>query len=309
MRQNVMLPTACAVDCHRPMLSTREKIAIARVLNLAIVGARRVAGRTPHVSVRRRQVRWVLDLNEGIDLAIYLGLYQRVPRRAVRWIAPGALVLDIGANIGAHSLPLAHAVGPDGRVIAIEPGDYAFARLKANAAANPELLPQFVPIQAALTADAAAPASEETVRFYSRWPLRGGGSDRHPKHLGAPETAVAARFLTLDTLLQELRHGNAIEQPVAFIKLDVDGHELDVLRGAAHTLATEKPAILIEIAPHVQDEVPQRLDDLLGVLAAHGYRLEASDSGERLPMSAPALRALIRDGASIDALARADEGA
>jgi hypothetical protein len=96
------------------MLSTREKIAIARVLNLAIVGARRVAGRTPHVSVRRRQVRWVLDLNEGIDLAIYLGLYQRVPRRAVRWIAPGALVLDIGANIGAHSLPLAHAVGPDG---------------------------------------------------------------------------------------------------------------------------------------------------------------------------------------------------
>ena len=147
------------------------------------------------------------------------------------------------------------------------------------------------------------------MRFYSRWPLRGSGSDRHSKHLGAPEAAVAARFLTLDTLLQELRHGNAIEHPVAFIKLDVDGHEFDVLRGAAHTLATEKPAILIEIAPHVQDEVPQRLDDLLGVLAAHGYRLEAPDSGERLPMSAPALRALIRDGASIDALACADEGA
>jgi FkbM family methyltransferase len=287
------------------MLSTRQKMAIARVLNVAIVGARTVAGRTPRVSVRRRQVTWDLDLNEGIDLAIYLGLYQRIPRRAVRWIRPGALVLDIGANIGAHSLPLARAVGADGRVVAIEPSDYAFARLKANAAANPELLPRLVPIQAALTADATAPASEETVRFYSRWPLRGGGGDRHPKHLGAPETAGAARFLTLDTLLQELRHANAIERPVAFIKLDVDGHELDVLRGATHTLATEKPPILIEIAPHVQDEVPQRLDDLLGILAAHGYRLEAPDSGERLPMSAPALRALIRDGASIDALARA----
>jgi FkbM family methyltransferase len=287
------------------MLSTRKKMAIARALNVAIVGARAAAGRTPRVSVRRRQVTWDLDLNEGIDLAIYLGLYQRVPRRAARWIRPGALVLDIGANIGAHSLPLARAVGADGRVVAIEPGDYAFARLKANAAANPELLPRLVPIQAALTADAEAPASEETVRFYSRWPLRGGGSDRHPKHLGAPEAAGAARFLTLDTLLQELRHGDAIERPVAFIKLDVDGHELDVLRGATRTLATEKPPILIEIAPHVQDEVPQRLDDLLGILAAHGYRLEAPDSGARLPMSAPALRALIRDGASIDALALA----
>jgi FkbM family methyltransferase len=289
------------------MLSTRQKMAIARLLNVAIVGARTVAGRTPRVSVRRRQVAWNLDLNEGIDLAIYLGLYQRIPRRAARCIRPRALVLDIGANIGAHSLPLAREVGADGLVVAVEPGDYAFARLKANAAANPELLPRLVLIQAALTADAAAPVSEETVRFYSRWPLRGGGSDRHPRHLGAPETAGAARFLTLDTLLQELRRNNAIERPVTFIKLDVDGHELDVLRGATHTLATEKPPILIEIAPHVQDEVPPRLDDLLGVLAAHGYRLEAPDSGERLPLSAPALRALIRDGASIDALACADE--
>jgi FkbM family methyltransferase len=250
-------------------------------------------------------VTWDLDLNEGIDLAIYLGLYQRIPRRAAHWIRPGALVLDIGANIGAHSLPLARAVGEDGLVVAIEPSDYAFARLKANAAANSKLLPRLVLIQAALTADAAASTSEETVRFYSRWPLRGGGTDRHLKHLGTPEAAGAARFLTLDTLLQELRRGNAIERPVAFIKLDVDGHELDVLRGATHTLATEKPPILIEIAPHVQDEVPQRLDDLLGILAAHGYRLETPDSAERLPMSAPALRALIHDGASIDALARA----
>jgi SAM-dependent methyltransferase len=175
------------------MLSTRQKMAIARVLNAAIVGARTAAGRTPRVSVRRGQVvTWDLDLNEGIDLAIYLGLYQRIPRRAARWIRPGALVLDIGANIGAHSLPLAREVGTDGLVVAIEPSDYAFARLKANAVANPELLPRLVLIQAALSAGAAAPANEETVRFYSRWPLRGGGADRHPKH-SAPLKPPARR--------------------------------------------------------------------------------------------------------------------
>jgi SAM-dependent methyltransferase len=174
------------------MLSTRQKMAIARVLNAAIVGARTAAGRTPRVSVRRGQVTWDLDLNEGIDLAIYLGLYQRIPRRAARWIRPGALVLDIGANIGAHSLPLAREVGTDGLVVAIEPSDYAFARLKANAVANPELLPRLVLIQAALSAGAAAPANEETVRFYSRWPLRGVAPTAIPS-ISAPLKPPARR--------------------------------------------------------------------------------------------------------------------
>src|SRR5258708_1896369 len=89
------------------MLTTKRKIALARMLNFAVVGTRALAGRSSRVTVRRRDVNWELDLDEGIDLAIYLGLYQRIPRRAARWITPGALVLDIGANIGAHSLPLA----------------------------------------------------------------------------------------------------------------------------------------------------------------------------------------------------------
>src|SRR5262249_54756688 len=70
--------------------------------------------------------------------------------------------------------PPAGASGRGGRPrVALEPGGYAFARPEATAAANPELLSRLVLIQAALTADVAAPANEETVRFYSRWPLRG----------------------------------------------------------------------------------------------------------------------------------------
>src|SRR5882672_9077000 len=99
------------------MLSTRNKMRIARALNRMIVGARAMAGREPIVTVRRRGVNWRLDLNEGIDLALYLGLYQGLPRRALdRWIRPGSLVVDIGANIGAHCLPMARRVGPAGRV-------------------------------------------------------------------------------------------------------------------------------------------------------------------------------------------------
>jgi FkbM family methyltransferase len=287
------------------MLTTKRKMALARMLNLAIVGTRVLAGRPSRVIVRRRDVNWDLELNEGIDLAIYLGLYQRIPRRAARWISPGALVLDIGANIGAHSLPLACDVGHDGIVIAIEPTDYGFSRLQANAALNSDLLSRLILVQAALTAGGSGPG--QGARFYSRWPLKGGGRDRHAKHLGELETAKGARFLTLDTLLQEMRAKHGIDRPVAFIKLDVDGHELDVLRGATQLLTAQKPPILIEVGPHVQDEVPERFEQLLRTFEDHGYWLEGCDTGKRLPMSAPALRALIGDGATIDVIARTDK--
>ena len=290
------------------MLTTKRKIALARVLSFAIVGTRAIAGRSSRVIARRLDVNWELELNEGIDLAIYLGLYQRIPRRAARWITPGALVFDIGANIGAYSLPLARAVGGDGVVVGIEPTDYAFSRLQANAALNPNLLPRLVLVQAALTTQADGADQKENARFYSRWPLRGGGADRHRKHLGELETATRARFLTLDTLVQEMRAKHRIDRPIAFVKLDVDGHELDVLRGARQLLTAQKPPILIEIGPHVQDEVPQRFEQLIGIFEDHGYRLETGDTGKKLPLSAPALRALIGDGATIDVIARADDG-
>src|SRR5262249_6027549 len=144
-------------------------------------------------------------------------------------------------------------------------------------------------IQAALTAAAKSADCEENIQFYARWPLKDGGPDRHLKHHGTLEPAKGARFLSLDALLGEIRTKHRLEKPVALIKLDVDGAELDVLRGATQTLTSEKPLILIEIAPYQQDEVsPQRFSELLELLRAHRYSLRKSRSGQELPMSASA---------------------
>jgi FkbM family methyltransferase len=271
------------------------------VLNSAIVGVRTMFGRKNMITANRHGLNWRLDLNEGIDLAVYLGLYQKTPRRVVdTWIRPGSLVLDIGANVGSHTLPFARAVGAGGRVVAIEPTDYAFSKLSANALLNPDLDGRLIRVQAAITDGAEAP---KEAMFYSSWPLHGDGAGRHERHLGELQSARGARFVALDVLLAEMRTGGQISGPVKFVKMDVDGHELDVLRGGQQTFTQDRPVVLIELAPHVQDEVPGRFEALMNTLVSLGYRLEDPASGELLPTSVVQLRRAIAREGSIDALA------
>ena len=285
------------------MLRTKTKLRIARLLNRAIVAPRLLVGKTATVRVRRLGVNWLLDLNEGIDFAIYLGRYQSIPRRVIdEWIRPSSLTMDIGANIGAFSLPMLNHVGEGGLVIAVEPTDYAFDKFKANLSLNPNLVPRVKAVQAALTATDAK--AKGAAKFYSRWPLYEDGSHRHAEHEGREEAARSARFLTLDRLLAELRSEGRASGRLSFVKLDADGNELTVLQGGRQTFMADRPAMLVEIAPHVQDEQPNRFEELLSTLVEYGYVLEEAVSGRPLPTSAAALRRAISFGASIDALAR-----
>jgi hypothetical protein len=122
------------------MITVRQKMYLARVFNRFLRLARHVVGRDMWANCRRGGVNWRLDLDEGIDLCIcVLGAYEPGTRAAYSsLIKEGDVVLDIGANIGAHTLHFARLVGPSGRVYAIEPTDYAAERLQMNLALNPQ---------------------------------------------------------------------------------------------------------------------------------------------------------------------------
>src|SRR5689334_16414097 len=126
------------------MMSTRQKIQIARVLSTTVVSLRRLVGLPAEIVAKRRGLNWSLNLKEGIDFAIYLlgGFEVRTLRRYTQLVKPGDIVLDIGANVGAHTLPLAQLVGPTGKVYAFEPTLYAFGKQRTNISLNPELAPR-----------------------------------------------------------------------------------------------------------------------------------------------------------------------
>jgi FkbM family methyltransferase len=247
------------------MLTTKSKMAIARLLSRGLLLQRRLVGLGPQANVVRSGLRWNLDLREGIDLSIYLfGRFEAATVRAYSSILkPGDTVLDVGANVGAHTLLLARCVAPSGRVIAAEPTEYAYAKLRQLIEDNRPLSDIVSTHQVMFTASSGeglAPA------LYSSWSVE-RGDDQHALHLGTGKATHGARAVTVDDLL----HSEGVQR-LDFMKLDVDGWEMEVLRGARQTLSTLKPAIIFELAPYSLEERGHTGRALLDELASHGYR-------------------------------------
>jgi FkbM family methyltransferase len=279
-------------------LRTSTKIALARTASRALGAARAFVSRSMRARVRRDAITWDLDLTEGIDLYIYIaGRFEwRLSRVLTGLVRPGATVVDVGANIGAHTLPLARAAGPDGRVIAYEPTAFAYAKLLNNLSLNPDLASRVVPVQAMLV---GARSEQLVSSIYSSWPLVAGG-DLHAEHRGRAMGTDGARALTLDDHLREL----AVER-VDLVKIDVDGFECSVLRGAQEVLRRWRPVLVMEWAPYIHRASGHRLEECLSVVRELGYTFHDAESGQALPADLSRVDDRVGVGASINVLGRA----
>lgn len=152
------------------------------------------------------------------------GLAEREMAIVAASVRPGDLVVDAGACHGVYTHAFARA---GAAVLAVEPQTACAATLHAYAAAHPRVRV----VQAAL----GAAAGTGTLEFP---PGGEGASPAARLRAGADAGGDCVRILTLDGL--DLTG-------VALIKLDVEGHELHVLRGAARTLERERPLLFVEV--------------------------------------------------------------
>jgi FkbM family methyltransferase len=282
------------VSRARMPLSTSQKLFIAKTANRGISLVRRLAGRPMQGEFERSGVRWHLDLNEGIDFAIYLlGAFEPdLLRYYTPHLRAGDVIVDIGANVGAHTLHFARLVGGTGKVIAIEPTNFALGKLKRNIALNPALVP-IVDVEQMFLA--AAESQGAAPEISSSWPLVGDTDD--PLLVGARlHSTTGARTTSLDALVREKGLAR-----VDWVKLDVDGHELDVLKGSTDVLKRLRPRILMELAPYCHPGTG--FEELVAILSGSGYTFRNVPDEKVLAPDPAALRAAIPARGGINVLA------
>jgi FkbM family methyltransferase len=162
-------------------------------------------------------------------------------------IKPGMMVVEVGANIGAHTVHLAKLVGENGGVVAFEPQRVIFQMLCANLALNGiENTP------AKCLAVGAAPGEIVVPRMDYRSGGNFGGVS-----LGAGDGDMV-EIITIDNLLLPACH---------MIKIDVEGMEKPVLDGARQTIARFRPLL------YVEDDRPNKHAELIATLFDLEYRL------------------------------------
>lgn len=275
------------------MLSTATKVAIARRIASLLFSL----GFTPRRRVRRGGVNFELDLREGIDLSIFLfGGFQRSVLAAIhRHALPGTIVIDVGANIGAMSLPAA-ATLPDIKVVAVEPTDYAFEKLSKNVSLNPALHERIATVR---TFVADRSDARSTLVAYSSWRVDGEDANVHPVHRGTAMPAECGQ-ITLDDLAARY-----LPVRVSVIKIDTDGHEYAVLSGAHRTLDTARPAIVFEACEYLMTPPRHTFEDFDRLFREHRYTICDVRSGR--PIDATLFRRSCPSGGGLDLLALPDE--
>lgn len=188
------------------------------------------------------------------------------PQTALAFAPPDGVAIDVGANLGEWSVPLARAVGRAGRVLCIEPNPAVAAALAATLRSNNLAQAEILPV--------ALSASDAQGKLLIE------AHDTGLSRLSPSETGIAVPLRRLDSIVAE--YGLA---RLDLVKIDVEGHERQVLAGAAESLRRFRPAIIFESGHETQEDrraIAVLLDELAYDLVAvlHDYGALPCGSGD-----------------------------
>jgi FkbM family methyltransferase len=169
-------------------------------------------------------------------------------------IKPGDIVLDVGAHIGCFTLKAAKEVGPEGKVVSFEPSSENFRLLSMNVSSND--------YSNAKLFNVAVGSEPGTAKLHlgNRRGTNSLLSDASAEQVGVEEVPIR----TLDSVADELKLNK-----VNFMKIDVEGFELEVLKGAQNILSSSHPSIAME----THDFGPSE-EEIASFLSTFGYMIK-----------------------------------
>ena len=180
------------------------------------------------------------------------------------YLRPGMTVVDVGANFGHYALTAANAVGPQGLVLAFEPLPDVCAVLCRNAALIPHENLQAFSIalgdtngEAVLTVDASTSGWSSLVA-----PL-----------VPVPGESITVPVRRLEDVLAEVAPGCR----VGLVKIDTEGFEAQVFRGAWGILERDRPVVFTEFSLSRLQRAGADAETLMECLQALGYRIHIID--------------------------------
>jgi len=226
----------------------------------------------PVHSIGRDGERVLLNLNEHIDYKyFFFGYFDDLPGKLITRMGSSrdVLFIDVGANIGLISIPIALKGYP---TIAIEPLPHHIIRFRENLRLNPaaKLL--------LLESSVGSQSDEGVFRNLTIFspPGNSGASSSDPNWNPSvgPSQSYVVPLSTVDELCAEILEKESFTD--VLIKIDVEGMELEVMRGCKKIIEDFRPVILFEWKPNTQ--ILQKYHRLTEFLMENSYRLQVTDS-------------------------------
>jgi FkbM family methyltransferase len=200
--------------------------------------------------------------------------YEPELRHLDRLVRSGGTFVDAGANIGLYTVVAATLVGDRGTVVAVEPSAATCALLRRNVELNG--LHNVVVVQKALS-DATG-----TARLFH---VAGAPNYSLGEPPGGTSTYEDVETVTLDELVRAYELSD-----VSCVKIDVEGAESLVLRGAEDTLSRWHPSVILEVNDRNAARMGASQADAAALLVAQGYRFDVADGRRLVPLTgAPGL--------------------
>lgn len=224
-------------------------------------------------------VRLFVDLADlEIGMNVILGAYETAELAWLRTVlGPGEVAVDVGANIGFFTMHMAALVGPGGRVFAFEPQPEVRGLLERSVREN--RFEDRVTVSPAAVSDRVG-----TSRLVCLDVVAAGNSGG--SYLSTRSDALPTGHATLEVPTVTL---DSVPFPgrVALVKIDAEGAEGLVVRGAARFLAEHRPALLVEVNPEaLAREAATTGAGLVSTLCGLGYRAhELEGSGRPVPLA------------------------